>query len=592
GTGSVNVTAGDSCEWGLAEGADWVDTSGPSASGSGAASYTVRANADTGPRQASIDIAGQKLTVRQAASSACGSKPIAFGQTVEGRLTAPNPDVKPAVAGDCRSGQPERPNAFIDLYSFSARAGQSVRIEMSGSSPDASTPPVADTFLYLFGPDGSVVAFNDDVVSGAQTNSRIPLSGFLQLPQTGVYTIEATSFANGVTGGYRLTLSDNAVEFASAAPSVSETPGAGGLGTDGSGFRVVNVTRSGDTSHAATVDYATSDGTAERRMDYEQALGTLAFAPGETSKSFTVFVVDDAFAEGPETVGLTLSNPSGTTLGPAREATLTIDSDDAASASSPARAESFDTAFFVRQQYLDFLGREPDPSGFTFWQGEITGCGSDAHCAEVKRVNVSAAFFLSIEFQNTGFLVYKTYGAAFGTRRVGSTVPLTLEQFLPNLRRVRHDVVVGSAGWEAQLEANKAAYFDDFVSRPVFVARYPSSMTAAQFVGALDANAGALSAPERDRLVADLESGAKTRAQVLRAVAEDPSFSAAQLDRAFVLMEYFAYLRRDPNESPDADFSGYNFWLSKLEQFGGDYVRAEMVKAFITSDEYVRRFGL
>jgi hypothetical protein len=57
-------------------------------------------------------------------------------------------------------------------------------------------------------------------------------------------------------------------------------------------------------------------------------------------------------------------------------------------------------------------------------------------------------------------------------------------------------------------------------------------------------------------------------------------------------MQYFGYLRRDPDAAPDADFSGYNFWLSKLDQFGGNYVNAEMVKAFLSSIEYRRRFAL
>ena len=83
-----------------------------------------------------------------------------------------------------------------------------------------------------------------------------------------------------------------------------------------------------------------------------------------------------------------------------------------------------DPQFFVRQHYLDFLNREPDPAGLAFWTNELTSCGADAQCVAVKRQHISAAFFLSIEFQQTGFLVYKTFGAAFGATRVGSTVPL------------------------------------------------------------------------------------------------------------------------------------------------------------------------
>jgi hypothetical protein len=100
-----------------------------------------------------------------------------------------------------------------------------------------------------------------------------------------------------------------------------------------------------------------------------------------------------------------------------------------------------------------------------------------------------------------------------------------------------------------------------------------------------------LASPVRLALVADLKAGAKTRAQVLRAVAEDEELSKAEFNRAFVLMQYFGYLRRNPNDAPDTDFAGHAFWLSKLEEFGGNYVGAEMLKAFITSDEYRRRFA-
>jgi hypothetical protein len=91
---------------------------------------------------------------------------------------------------------------------------------------------------------------------------------------------------------------------------------------------------------------------------------------------------------------------------------------------------------------------------------------------------------------------------------------------------------------------------------------------------------------ERDQLVNELSSGAMTRAQVLRAVAENAEFTRAHFNRAFVLMKYFGYLRRNPNDFPDYNFGGYNFWLTKLDQFNGTFVQAEMVEAFITSIEY------
>jgi hypothetical protein len=76
-------------------------------------------------------------------------------------------------------------------------------------------------------------------------------------------------------------------------------------------------------------------------------------------------------------------------------------------------------------------------------------------------------------------------------------------------------------------------------------------------------------------------------------VAENPEFRRREVNRAFVLMQYFGYLRRNPDDPPEPtlDFQGYNFWLAKLDQFGGDYRAAEMVRAFIVSLEYRRRFG-
>jgi hypothetical protein len=251
-----------------------------------------------------------------------------------------------------------------------------------------------------------------------------------------------------------------------------------------------------------------------------------------------------------------------------------------------------DPQFFVRQQYLDFLNREPDAPGLTFWTNDMGVCLADVPCVEAKRINVSAAFFLSIEFQQTGYLVYKTYAAAFGPTRIAATVPLTRSEFLPDLQSIGQGVVVLATGWKEQLEANQAAYFNEFVQRPNFVATYPPTMTSAQYVDSLNANAGgALSSSERDLLVQELSSGAKTRAQVLRAVAENEEFTRAHSNRAFVLMQYFGYLRRNPNDAPDNNFDGYKFWLAKLDQFNGNFIDAEMVKAFITSNEYRQRFG-
>lgn len=242
-----------------------------------------------------------------------------------------------------------------------------------------------------------------------------------------------------------------------------------------------------------------------------------------------------------------------------------------------------DASFFVEQQYKDFLDREPDDSGLRFWVNQIAQCGADASCASVARVNTSGAFFLSIEFQQTGYLLYRFQKASFGTlpRR---------NEFLVDMQRAARGVVVGSAGWEQTLEANKRALAEDWVARPAFRAVF-DGMNSRQFVDALFQRAAVTPAQaERDALTAGLDAGAETRATVLRKVAEHPTFSAKESNPAFVLMQYFGYLHRNPDEGPDANLDGFNFWLQKLNSHGGDFRKAEMVRAFISSGEYRSRF--
>ena len=77
-----------------------------------------------------------------------------------------------------------------------------------------------------------------------------------------------------------------------------------------------------------SVDYATADGTATAGSDYTAASGTLTFAPGETGKTVSVTVLDDAHDEDSETMTFTLSNPSGAVVADG-EATGTITNSDA-----------------------------------------------------------------------------------------------------------------------------------------------------------------------------------------------------------------------------------------------------------------------
>jgi Calx-beta domain-containing protein/parallel beta helix pectate lyase-like protein len=384
---------------------------------------------------------------------------------------------------------------------------------------------------------------------------------------------------------------------------------------ENSGSTSITVRRTGDTSRAATVDYATSghnglpcstaNGVATPKCDFTDSFGTLSFAAGDTTKAITLLIGQDSFVEGQEEFTVELSNATGgAALGSTSSTTIFIIDDN----SEPPANVIDDVRNFVRQHYHDFLNREPDTSGWDFWTNQITSCGSDVQCNEVRRIDVSASFFLSIEFQQSGYLVerfYKTgYGDAVGTSTFVSNhqlnVPIVrFSEFLKDTQRIGQGVIVLAPGWEQVLENNKQAYALEFVQTTRFTTALPTTMTPAQFVDRLNQNTGGvLNLTERQTAI-DLFGGAanttnvNARAQAVRMVADDTDLFSAEYNRAFVLTQYFGYLRRNPNDAPEPtlDYTGYDFWLTKLNQFNGNYINAEMVKAFLSSIEYRQRFG-
>lgn len=331
---------------------------------------------------------------------------------------------------------------------------------------------------------------------------------------------------------------------------------------------VITVTRTGNTAGAATVDYATSPGTATNRSDYIYSFGTLRFAAGETSKTFNVIIINDVYIEPDETITLSLSNAVGASLGAQSAATLTILDNDSATP-TPNNNPIDDATFFVTQQYYDFLNREPDAGGLAFWVARITSCNGDQACRERRRTEVSAAFFIEQEYQQTAFFVYRLWRAAYG-------VPPTYQQFI----RDRSRVIDG-----LNLEQNKLDLLNDFVARDEFKQVYPDALTPTQFVNKLfDMATLTPFTAERQQMIADLTNGVRTRAQVLGFVIEIAAFKTREFNPAFVLSQYFGYLQRDP------DPGGFAFWLDVINNRAvNNYLG--MVQAFITSPEYRRRFG-
>ncbi len=480
-------------------------------------------------------------------------------------------------------------------------------------SPDETTGTVslnfsglssAQTDAHIHGPaaPGSTAGVLFPIPTGQISDFKITLTAAqAQNLKNGLLYINVHSgnFPNGeIRGQFGTSASASTLQFGATQIGVGE----------GEGNAVVTVTRAGNTSAAADVKYATLDdlggidcsnsssGFASSRCDYQTTSGPLHFAAGQTLGTILIPLVDDSYADGVENFIVALSNPvgSGVVLSSPNTTIVTINDNDSVDGSNPID----NSQFFVRQHYLDFLNREPDPPGFGFWTNELDSCGSNQQCIEVKRINVSAAFFLSIEFQETGYLVYRTYKAAYGNL-AGAPVPVKLNEFLPDTQQIGKGVVVGQTGWEQQLENNKVAFTQDFVTRSRFTTAYPTTLTPAQFVDALYTNAGVTpSASERTSVLSEFGSAndsadTAARARALRHVAENSVLIQQEKNKAFVLMQYFGYLRRNPNDPPEQNlnFDGFNFWLGKLNQFNGNFINAEMVKAFLVSGEYRHRFG-
>jgi len=492
--------------------------------------------------------------------------------------------------------------------------GGAISHSATPSSNTTYTANFTTQFLLTMnaGTGGTVSPASAFFNSGQSVNiSATPNAGFSFSSWSGT----GTGSFSGATNPASVTMNGPITETASfvAIPKTIQLSAPSYSIGEGGQILNVNVTRGGDATAAASVSFATSDGAglqncnvangkASSRCDYISTLGTINFAAGEVSKTIPILIVDDSYAEGDEVFNITLTNPLGASLGAQALATITIKDNESTSG-----VNQIDLAgFFVNEHYFDFLNRQPDASGLAFWTNEITLCGSNQACIELKRVNVSAAYFLSIEFQQTGYLVERVYKAAYGDAIGNSTfggshtlaVPIVrLNEFLPDTQEISKGVVVGQAGWEQAIENNKVAFTSEFVQRSRFTSAYATSLTPTQFVDRLFANTGVSPSPT-DRSAAINEFGialntadVAARARALRRVAENATLSTNEFNRAFVLMQFFGYLRRNPNDPQDTDYSGYDFWLTKLNQFNGNFANADMVKAFITSGEYRQRFG-
>jgi sugar lactone lactonase YvrE len=475
-------------------------------------------------------------------------------------------------------------NAFVFNASLSNPSVETVTVDFATANGTAvaGSDYVANTGTITFSP-GTTTASATVQVTGdtvVEPNETFSLS---------LSKATNASFISGSQTTATIINDDATAQFTAQNQNVSEN----------SGVVSVTVSRIGDTTKVATVNFQTTDnfggdcsqsnGNASAKCDFGTAGGTLQFGIGQTSKTILVSVVDDGYVEGNETITLTLSNPSGMTLGSAASTTITI-ADDDLTATNP-----FNTnAFFVRQQYLDFLFREPDTGGFNDWLSVLNNCqpnqgglGSDPNC---DRVHVSSGFFRSTEFGERGYFAYRFYHGPLGRRP-------SFAEFVPDMRRLSGFLT------PAEQEAARAAFVADFMQKPEFLSIYAGltdAAHAAQFIAKLEEKAqvtlpattttlpGQPPQYGRQELIDKMASGEFTAAQTLRAFIEQKVVFDAFFFRAFVAMQYFGYLLRDPEDA------GYNDWVDVLTNGRGPVPPGDfrhLIFGFVWSVEYRQRFG-
>ena len=423
-----------------------------------------------------------------------------------------------------------------------------------------------DTLLGVY--TGSAVSGLVTIASNDDQNFPITLSSRVQFNAVAgtIYRIAVDGYAGArgnITLNFSLATSTPTVQFSSSAFTVSETT----LNA------TITVTRSGSTSGTSIVNFATSDiaglqscslanGRASERCDYVTSIGTVRFNPGETSKTISVPIINDVLVEGSETFTVRLTSPSGASLGTST-ATVTIgDNDLFISFTNPIDG----VEFFIRQQYLDILNRQPDSGGLQNWINTLGPCPNggfgEPPTSTCDRLHVASGFFQSDEFLNRGYWAFRFYMASLNQRP-------TYAQFIPDMAQV------GGPKSPAEEQASKVAFADAFVQRSAFTARY-GTLTGQPLANAILQTAGL---PTTTFTV----TSGMTRGQILRGIIETSAVSNKFLVDGTVSIQYFGFLRRDP------DATGYQNNVNTLRASPSNL--RHMIFIFIYSPEYRSRFG-
>ena len=503
-----------------------------------------------------------------------GKQPSLFVATLTGAQETP-PNGSPAIGSATLLLSPDETSARVSL-NFSGLTSAQTDAHIHGPAGFGVVGPI----LFPL-PSGN---FSDFVVSLTPADVANLKNGQLYL------NVHSVNFPNGeIRGQLGFQASATSLQFSAANYLASES----------AGRATVTVTRLGDTSTGVSVNYGTADsagqtpcanitGLASARCDYQTTFGTLNFAPGEISKTIFVPLVDDGRAEGNETFTIALSNPAGAYLGSPALATITITDNESADTANPILAtDNAGISFFVRQQYRDFLAREPEAG--EPWSNILRNCADqfnvdpNSPSAACDRITVAGAFFGSPEFLSEGVYTIDFYRVAFNR--------------VPEFSEFVTDLAAVTGATQAETNAKRATFANNFVLRPEFTAIY-NSLTNATYVNTLlgHYNLTSITTPDpanpdgankvtltASDLVNRLNAGTLTRAQVLRAIVQSDQVTSAEAVNAFVAAQYYGYLRRTPEPQ------GYANWVNYLRAHPNDF--RTMTNGFLNSTEYRLRFG-
>jgi hypothetical protein len=501
------------------------------------------------------------------------------------------------IAATKEAGEPNNPDSPTSIrsvwYRWQAPSTGSVTIDTLGSD--------FDTVLAVYTGSSvsglTLVAHNDDAVPNSVLTSSVTFSA----TQGTIYQITVNGFDNGGslgdTGSIKLNWSESGCTANTVRFSTTDYP----IG-EGQGAVVISVVRT-DSTGVTTVDFRTADtdtftvgcaaknGAAFGRCDYATTVTTVTIPAGQLSVNVLVPIIDDSWAEGTETFSVVLSNPTGATLGTPSTATVTINDNETVDGPNPLLfTNDPGIAFFVRQHYLDFLGREPELG--EPWSAILRGCGNqfnldpNSPSASCDRLFVSGSFFGSPEFKFKGGYVIGFYLASL------NRVPPW-----PQYSEFVVDLASVSGATAAEVFAKRAAFADAFVLRPEFVNQY-GALSNTDYVNALMGhyNLSSITTPDpanpegatkvtltRADLIAGLNNSSLTKAKVLRAIVQSDQASATEALTVFVSSQYYGYLRRTPEQA------GFNDWKTYLIAHPTDF--RTMVNGFMNSQEYRLRFG-